>query len=696
LRLLCFKMFRSKTPYTALSQTGTVPLGQTLPSLLDEVCDRHPNPHALQQWVNNAWQSLSNQAFRLASEELALGLLDLSLTKGDRVSLFMHSDVNFCLADMACLLAGCVNVPIDLGLNAEAIQFILKQTESTVLITSNLELLNKIIPCLGEDSSLKTIIVADVSAEALLPNLLPQMPGVQVVTLASVKARGQAQWSDQTQQQLQGAIDPSDTATIVYTSSANGQPKGVMLSHESLAGDMLSSFSAFPELQPGLPEVALLFLPLTHVFARVFLYGHLYYSHRVYFTTPNWVSKHLREVRPTVFITVPRLLEKAHEKILEQGGQLRGIRRWFFNWAMHLAKRYELGRSPRGFYALQLWMNRLVFSQWRAGFGGRVKYLISGGAALQADLANVLAAAGMPIFQGYGLTESSSALCSNRRDLNRAGTVGVPIAGVKIAIAPDGEILAKTPYKMQGYYKDPDATRKAIDRDGWLHTGDLGEFTAEGFLKITGHKKPLFKLSTGHYVSPQPIEQQLKRSPFVKQAIVIGTHRKFCTLLIFPDLDYLCPQAEGMCLALPLEKMLKHSKITALYQALIDEANQHLPYWSTIKRFRLIHLTLALEEGEEKPALTIKRDRADQLFAAEVETMYREKRRENGRRTQWDKLKKRAASQIPQGSPQVQPVPQVQPAKEDQPTLIPVPIRFLQTLNSRFTTLRAGGDSNHV
>jgi long-chain acyl-CoA synthetase len=673
-------MFRSKTLIRSLSQPEAIQIGQTLPSLLDEVCDRYPNSQALQQWVNREWRSLSNQAFRLASEELALGLLSLFSKKGSCVSLLMHSDINFCIADMACLIAGLVNVPIDPGLNVEAIEFILHQTESTVLVVSDLKLLDQVMPVLRKSSQLKTVIVADLPELGLLPN----SSEVQIVSLASVQATGQAQWTEQTRQQLQSAIAPGDTATIVYTWGANGQPKGVMLSHESLAGDILACFSAFPELLPGTPEVALLFLPLTHVFARVFLYGHLYYSHQIYLTTPNWISKHLREVRPTIFITVPRLLEKVYEKILEQGGQLRGMRRWWFNWALRLAKQYELGRSPQGFYALKHLANRPVFSQWRAGFGGRVKYLISGGAALQADLANVLSAAGIPIFQGYGLTESGSALCSNRRDLNRAGTVGVPIAGVEMKIAPDGEVLAKTPYIMQGYYKDPGATKRAIDSEGWLHTGDLGEFTAEGFLKITGNKKPLFKLSTGKYVAPQPVEQQLKRSPFVKQAIVMGSHRKFCTLLIFPDLDYLCPQVEGMCLALPLDEMLRQRKITAIYQTLVNEVNQHLPHWSTIKRFRLIHLTLALEEGIEKPALIVKRDRAEQLFAAEIEAMYRE-RRESEPIAQRQKQKKRTTLPI---------LPESFPADEAEPAWVPV--RILQTLNSRFTTLRSRGDSNHV
>jgi long-chain acyl-CoA synthetase len=671
-------MFRSKTPYTALSQPEVVQLGQTLPTLLDEVCDRYPNSQALQQWVNHEWRSLSNQAFRLASEELALGLLNFSLEKGSRVSLLMHSDINFCIADMACLLAGLIDVPIDPGLNAEAIEFILTQTESAVLMVSDLDLLSQVLPSLGKCSLLEKIIVADLPTEALLPRL----PGVEIMALDGVQGAGRAQWTEQTGQQLQRAIAPADIATIVYTVGANGQPRGVMLSHESLAGDILACFSAFPELQPGMPEVALLFLPLTHVFARVFWYGHLYFSHCVYFTTPNWVVKHLQEVRPTIFITVPRFLEKAYEKILEQGEQLKGVRRWFFNWALRLAKQYELGRSPTRLYALQLWINRPVFGRWQAGLGGRVKYLISGGAALQAELTNVFSAAGIPIFQGYGLTESGAALCSNRRGLNRAGTVGVPIAGVEIRIAPDGEVLAKTPYVMQGYYKDPVATKKTIDGQGWLHTGDLGEFTAEGFLRITGHKKPLFKLSTGKYVAPQAIERQLKRSPFVKQAIVMGNHRKFCTLLIFPDLDYLCPQAEGVCSVLPLDQLLTHHKITALYQVLIDEVNQQLPHWSMVKRFRLIHLTLALEDGAEKPALMIKRDRADQLFAGEIEAMYRE-RRQSQRLVQRQKVE-----QVEKLLPQSFPSSEVQPAL--------VPIRFLQTLNSRFTTLRSRGDSNHV
>jgi long-chain acyl-CoA synthetase len=611
-------MIRLKTRHIAPVPAEIVPAGRTIPSLLDEVCDRYPNPQALQTWVKNQWRSRSNQAFREESAALAMGLLSLSLKLGDRVCLFMPSDLNFCIADMACLFAGAVDVPIDPGWNAAAIQLILQQTEATTLIVSNLELLHQISAELRQATALRTVILVDATTAGSPPNLPPTL---SVLSLEALKAQGKAQSLERLQQR-RSALSPSDTATIVYTLGAQGLPQGVMLSHGSLTGNILASFAGIPGLKPGGAEVALLFLPLTHIFARVFFYGHLYYSHRIYFSTPNLVSSHLRQVHPTFFITVPRLLEKAYEKILERGEKLNGVRRWIFDWAMHLARQYDLARPPSRLQTLKLKLASPVFWQWRSGFGGRIKFLISGGAALKPELANVFSAAGIPIFQGYGLTESGGALCSNRVGLNRAGTVGLPIAGVKIALAPDGEVLAQTPYKMQGYYQNPAATEAAIDAAGWLHTGDLGAFTAAGFLQITGHKKNLFKLSTGKYIAPQPIEQQLKRSPLVKQAIMVGAQRKFCTLLIFPDLDNLCPQAEDMCLALSLEKMLQHSKITAIYQVLINEVNQNLPDWSKIKRFRLLHLTLAIEEGETKPTLTIRRDRIDQIFAAEIEALY--------------------------------------------------------------------------
>jgi long-chain acyl-CoA synthetase len=318
------------------------------------------------------------------------------------------------------------------------------------------------------------------------------------------------------------------------------------------------------------------------------------------------------------------LLEKAYERILKAGRQQRGWSKRIFNWALDLAHRYELGHSPRGWYGLQLWIARwLVFAKWRAAFGGKLRYLICGGAALSPTIANVLSAASIPVLQGYGLTETSSVVCYNRDRWNRAGTVGVPIPGVDLQLAEDGEILVRSPYVMQGYYKDAAATQAAIDAGGWFHTGDLGELTPEGFLKIVGYKKNLFKLSTGRYVSPQPFERQLCQSPFVEWAIVVGAQRKFCSVLIVPHLETLSRWARERGLDCATERWLHQPQVKALYQALVDEANQCLPYGSRAKRFHLVDVTLAI--AGENSELDVQQHRhSSEALTTAIEAIYAE------------------------------------------------------------------------
>lgn len=608
-QLFLAKMSWSDKIYRVPPNSGNVILERTLPSLLDEACDRAPNSHAFNQWTEAGWKSQSNQAFRTAAEEVALGLLNLGLERGDRIALLMHSDVNFCIADMGSLLANLINVPIDLTQTLENIVFILRHTEAKALIISNLDLLCQVVPFLGTTPTLQTAIVAHVPPD-WQQTRCPQSHCIQVFSLADIRDR-QTQISDSQRQQLR-SVAAHDLATIIYIPGATGEPQGVMLTHENLSANALAMFTGIPGLELGAKERVLSFLPLTHVFARVSLYGHINYGHSVYFTTPKRVMKHLKEVQPTIFAAVPLLLEKIYSKILEagQGGHTQRI----FNWALCLAQRYQLGQRPQGRYALMLKLaDRLVFSQWRSVFGNCLKYLISGGAALKAEIANLFAAAGVTILQGYGLTETSSAIACNRGQFNRAGTVGIPLAGVEIAIADDGEILVRGPYVTQGYYKNLDATQQAITADGWFRTGDLGEFTADGFLKITGLKKSQFKLSTGKYVTPQPLENKLEQSPLVAKAIAVGAGHKFCAMLIFPDLNYLYKQAQSMGLV-PTEELLKHPCILALYQALVDEANCHLPHWSTVKRFQLVNA----------PTGEVRRAKVSELFAQEIDALYGE------------------------------------------------------------------------
>ncbi|NJM87746.1 MAG: AMP-binding protein [Hydrococcus sp. RU_2_2] len=723
-------MLRFKKTYQAPLDSGKAILGRTLPSLLDEKYNCS-NDRAFNQWREAGWQSLSNDALRNGVEEVALGLLDLPLEKGDRVALLMHSDVNFCLVDLGCLLANLINVPIDLSQTIENIVFAIQHSEAKVLVVSNLDLLSQIAPYLRGVSTLKTAIVAEVSADwqqikaqltlcqfnhhkdedpatvgLFLPKFLiqtkhektpPEVPScLQVFSLEEIRVKGLAQHSQAKKQELQSAL-ATEVATIIYIPEPSGRLQGVTLTHENLSFNALAEFTGLPDLKLGAEEVVLSFLPLTHVFARTLLYGHINYGHSIYFTNPNRVIKHLQEVQPTLFATVPLLLEKVYSQILEESGKhtkrspkissfdpphsplakgggrgegrgTRGVKKhrkqretdaagrrsWhsslklhFFksrdrfqfleqmltpvvvSWALKLAKEYEIGEQPKGWYALQLKIaDRLVFCKWRAVFGGRIKYLLSGGAGLKAEIANLFAAAGITILQGYGLTETSAAIAYNRGSFNRAGTVGVPIAGVEIAIADDGEILIRGPCVMAGYYKNPEATQQVIDADGWFHTGDLGEFTEDGFLKITGLKKSPFKLSTGKYVTPVPLESKLKQSSLVAKAIAVGAERKFCAMLIFPNLDALHEKLRPMSLNLATEELLKHPCVLSLYQALVDEANCHLPYWSTVKRFAIVNATLSIENGMLSPTGEVIRAKIVETFAKEIDALYVEEKTE--------------------------------------------------------------------
>ena len=667
-------------------------LGRSIPSLLDEACDRFPNSQGLNQWHKNGCDSQSNQEFRRAAEELALGLQTTKIAKGDRIALLMHSEVSFCLADMGSLLAGAVNVPIDLTQTLDNIAFILSHSEAKALIVSNLDLLAQIIPYLGDHPHLQTVIVVDVpdnwqqkkhelltceevstaegskivcqvkaegspkglagaSAGASgqraegdshpaclsIPMLLcqarpdltcPHIPQcIQLFSLEEIQAKGQKLWSVAKTEQLRSSITAQDLATIIYIAGETGQPKGVMLTHENITADILTTFKTFKHFKIGAKETVLSFLPLNHIFARTFFYGHLNYGHAVHFTTPQRALQHFPLVRPTIVCTVPRLLEKVYHKILDRGSKLRGAKKTIFNWALQLAQNYELGAKPALFYALQLKLaDILVFGHWRSPFGGKLQYFISGGAALKAEIANVLSAAGITVLQGYGLTETSSVICCNLEKFNRAGTVGIPIPGAKIKIARDGEVLIKAPYVMQGYYKDPGATLSVLDESGWIHTGDLGEFTSEGFLTITGQKKDLFKLSIGKYVMPLPLEDHLRQSDLVKQAVVVGTDKKFCGLLVFPDLQSLCEDSRAFDCSLPIEDFLQQPAINELYQTLVDRANQDLPSWSKVKRFQLVNGHFTVANGLLDADLKVQRAKVNQVFSSAINAMYHEEK----------------------------------------------------------------------
>ncbi len=634
---------RSQGGLFKLSQSavsGQPVLGKTLPGLLDEACQLRPNAKALNQFSQGRWQSWSNRAFRAAAQEVAQGLLALGLEKGDRVAFLMHSDLPFAMADLACALAGLVSVPIELTETLANIAFVLEHSEAKILLTSNLDLLYQVVPQLWGKTHLESIVIWDVprnwieerqqklqcviekcvienetdaqacnqatdclclplffdqaETERRCPSFPPCIRTLSLAELQDLRTATAEDWP-----RLPDDLSPQDLATLIYTPVESGELKGVMLSHENLSANALTAFRD-AQIAWGASERALSFLPLTHVFARSLLYGHLYYGHCLYFSSPSRVLKHLTSVKPTIFATVPLLLEKTYSKLrqlsqpapmmvsqsLRQSIPRKFFRRQFhriqqrllpqagvtnlptelswrlLTWGLHLAQRYNPQQSPQGWYRAQLRLaDWLVFRRWRSQFGGKLTTLLCGGAPLRPEVARVFAAAGFPLLQGYGLTQTSSVIAYSRGQQVRSDTVGLPVAGAELKLADDGEVWVRGPFVMQGYFKDEVATRAAIDAQGWFHTGDRGQFDDDGCLTITGSKKSLFKLATGQYVAAEALEREVMRSPLIAQAVAVGRGRKFCGLLIFPNFEALQPHLLALGLAEPLAHLLQHPEI---------------------------------------------------------------------------------------------------------------------------------------
>ena len=583
---------------------GRVVLGRTLPSLLDEACLNNPNDRAFNEASETGWQSVSSTEFRAEAEALALALRDLGLAAGTRVAFFTHSDLSFCLPDMACLMAGLVSVPIYLTQTEDAVRFILQDTEAEAAVVSDAELLETLAPRLT-GTAVQTLIIRNAEG-ARPPN------GLNLVTFATLLARGRSlvKTSPDAARALRQNVQAGDLATVIYTSGTTGTPKGVMLSHENISSNVMAAFAGIPELKRG-EETALSFLPLTHVFARTLHYGYLAWGTAVYFTTPERVREHLKEVKPTTFATVPRVLERVFESILKAGAELSGVQKPIFEWAVALARRFEPSSAQGGtllsstFYSTQhRAAAKLVFDRWREALGGRLKLVIVGGAALRPELVRVFGAAGVSVLQGYGLTETAPIIAYNRPSHNHPGTVGELLPGTEAKFSKSGELLVRGPQVMLGYLNNPEATNDALDPDGWFHTGDLGEISEDGFLKITGRSKHVFKLSTGKFVMPQPLEEALEASPHVEHALVIGEGEKFCAALVFLALN-----------SDPAE--VKDEVIKS-----VQEANRALPEWSQAKRALLLSDTLSIDDDLLTPTLKVKRKKVLEHFEAQISSLF--------------------------------------------------------------------------
>ncbi|MGV1013202.1 MAG: AMP-dependent synthetase/ligase [Flavobacterium sp.] len=546
---------------------------------------------------NGKWIETSTQEYINKANAISRALLRLGVEKNDKIAIISSNNrTEWNIMDIGALQTGAQTVPIYPTISEEDYEYILNHSEATYCFVSDEEVLRKVnlikknVPQLKEVYSFNEIIGCKNWAELL--------------------ALGEDTSNQYLVEERKDNVKPEELATIIYTSGTTGKPKGVMLSHHNIVSNVLDSSPRIP-FEEG-TSVALSFLPICHIFERVILYIYQYYSVSIYFAESiDKLSENINEVKPTVFSVVPRLLEKVYDKIIEKGSTLTGIKRKLFFWSVDLGLRYEPYGANGLWYELQLKIARkLVFSKWREGLGGNLNVLVSGSAALQQRLTRIFAAAGMPVMEGYGLTETSPVITVNdmRNHGFKVGTVGKVIQNVEVKIAPDGEILCKGPNVMMGYYKDEKLTKETI-YDGYFHTGDIGEVDSEGFLKITDRKKEMFKTSGGKYIAPQIIENTMKQSLFIEQIMVIGDGEKMPAAFIQPNFTYIKSWAanEGFDIGDLNEEIICNSRVIEKIQEEVNLYNEKFGNWEKIKRFELTPTVWSIDGGELTPTLKLKR-----------------------------------------------------------------------------------------
>jgi len=555
-----------------------------------------PKPDVIASKENGNWSRYIIIQYREIVDNISYGFLALGIRPGDKIAQISTNRVEWNFVDMAILQVGAVHVPIYPTVSESDYKYILSHSEVRYVFISGQELLRKIEHILPEMDQIRGVFTYRNHNEHKQLGDLIEM-GRQYADPASLEAR-------------KAAVKPDDVATIIYTSGTTGNPKGVMLTHENI----ISNFKACSYIPSfGEEAKAVSYLPLCHVYERMLNYLYHYKGYSIYYAeNVGTITDNMKEVKPEILTTVPRLLEKIYDKLFATGHKMKGIRRWIFFWALHLSLRYELKGANGWLYELKRRLyDRLVYVKWREALGGKHMLIVSGGAALQPRLARMFTCAGISVIEGYGLTETSPVIAvSDLTEFGRKfGTVGPVLKNTQVKIAEDGEILCKGPGVMKGYFKDPVMTKDAIDAEGWFHTGDLGRIEPEGQLKITGRKKELFKTSFGKYISPQPIEDLFKESLFIDQIVVVGEHRKFAGALIVPDFTFL--KAYCAVKEIPYTtnaEMVNLPRIRKRFQVEINRYNKMLGDTEKIKSWELLDTEWSFETGEITPTLKLKRN----------------------------------------------------------------------------------------
>jgi long-chain acyl-CoA synthetase len=569
---------------------------------LDCICDKQ----------NGIWQKYSSKEVKEIADKFSLGLLSMGFQRGDKFAIISNNRSEWNFVDIGILQIGGIDVPVYPTMSQEEYIYIFNDSQVRLVFVAGIELYEKVKKIISKTKSVQDIYTFD--------KIEDKKNWKEILSLADESLIDKLKI-------IEGTIKPDDLATIIYTSGTTGVPKGVMLTHHNILSDVLSLKQI---IKINYKHRMISFLPICHIFERTAIYFYLTVGGSIYYAESiDKIVENFQEIKPNYFTTVPRLLEKIYEKIMEKGRSLKGIKKSIFGWAVNLANHFDEQGNNNFFYNLRLKAARkLVFSKWKAALGGEVLGIISGAAALQPRLARIFTGAGIPVREGYGLTETSPVLTCNRFEKGQyfLGTVGMAIPGVKIKINEEsGEILVKGENVFKGYYNKPDLTEKVFDKDGWFHTGDIGELLNGKYLKITDRLKEVFKTSGGKFVAPLPIENKMKESWFIKNIMVIGENRKYTAALIIPNSVFIFNWYRKKGLGnLGIDEIIKTDIVKERIWKDIQKYNKKFSHIEQIKKFEILPNDWTVETGELTPTLKLKRKVILEKYKDVIEKIYSE------------------------------------------------------------------------
>jgi long-chain acyl-CoA synthetase len=571
--------------------------------------ENYPNAGMFVTKQNGIWNPVSCKEFIQQANLLSRALVAIGVKAADKVVIVSTNRFEWNLMDIAIQQVGAIVVPVYPNISTKDYHYIFNDAQVKACFCGSVELYEKIKSIQPEVPSLASIYCFD------------EHPSVDYFRIIEEKANETEQ---RTVEELKANVRYEDLATIIYTSGTTGNPKGVMLSHKNILSNVEACIERIPADQHSR---VLSFLPVCHIYERMLHYLYMYLGCSIHFAeSMDTIGENIREVKPHVFTAVPRLLEKVFDKIMAKGEELKGIKRALFFWAVGLAEEFEFtGKSAWYRFRLNI-ARKLIFSKWMEALGGEVKAVASGSAALQPRLARIFLAAGIPVLEGYGLTETSPVVSVNclKKGIG-IGTVGPLLTNVKVKFAPDGEILVKGPNVMMGYYNQPETTAEVMTSDGWFHTGDIGEMVDDKFLKITDRKKEIFKTSGGKFIIPQAMENKFKESRFIEQIMVIGENRKFPAALIIPNFQFVkdWSKRKGNDLdALSNDEIAKLPQVIQRIERVVEEFNKGYGNWEQIKKIALLPREFSIETGELTPTLKLKRKIILEKYKVEIDTIY--------------------------------------------------------------------------